>query len=262
MEALRALLHRYASVVWAACALACPDAPSAAAVFADTWHRVFSGLESARLSPDLAGLVLGICRARLLEGAGPEQVAKALASAGQLSSEGDVAVEVPPGALVPVAESVAQHGARLVRETEARRERRRRSLMLPVGLLLAVVVGLGVAALSAGRRSVGDVVAKGVRLRVIEGDLVPLFRDCVSSPFSVTERSPAETERFEQVGLILEELLNAPPDISRARLLRVRDRVVANELADFVCEKAEEATGDDRDVLCRVTLVLEEIGNL
>ena len=71
-------------------------------------------------------------------------------------------------------------------------------------------------------------------MRILEGDLVPLFRDCVSPPFSVAERDPVETRRLEQVALVLEELANTPPEVTGEQVIHLKQRVNSQDLVDFI----------------------------
>ncbi len=262
VEALRALLNRFSSLVWAACTLSTPDHPAAVAVFHECWDRIFTLLPQSNLDPDLAGTVIGHCRRRLLETASPEPVEKALASAMQLTSAGEAVVHVPPEAISPVGDLLNRHAKRLAQDALQRRARRHRGLLLPLGLLAAIVGGLVIAKVGASGASVGDVVARGVRARIIEGDLVPLFRDCVSPPFSVTERDAVETRGLEQVALVLEELANTPPEVTGEQLIHLKRRVNSQDLVDFIVGRAARTSGDDRNVLLSVGLILEEIANL
>jgi len=262
VEALRALLNRFSSLVWAACTLSTPDHPVAVAVFHECWDRIFTLLTQSNLDPDLAGMVIGHCRRRLLETASPEPVEKALASAMQLTSAGEAVVHVPPEAIGPVGDLLDRHAERLAQDTFQVRARRHRGLVLPLGLLVAIIGGLVIARVGASGSGVGDDVAQAVRARVIEGDLVPLYRDCVSPPFSVSERDAVETRGLEQVALVLEELANTPPEVTGEQVIHLKRRVNSQDLVDFVVGRSERTSGDDRDVLLSVGLILEEIANL
>jgi hypothetical protein len=135
-------------------------------------------------------------------------------------------------------------------------------VVLPVALVGAIAVGLLVAYRVASRPSPQDLIARCVRLRVVESDLVPRLRDCVSPPFAIEEADTVITRQFEQVSLVLEELSNAPPKTRRENVAHLARRVRGLDLVDFAQERSEKALGRDREVLEQVALVLEEISNL
>jgi len=261
LEALRGMLHRYSSVLWAACALASQNEPEASERFADAWNHILRSLGTARRSPDLAGLLLSVCGARLAESLPPDAVRRAVNSAAQMAARGE-ALEAPSGAMRAIEESLANYGERLAQETVDRRARRRERAILPGGLALALLVGLLVAHHAAMRPTAADIAARTLRHEVVAGDMVTRFRDCVSPPFVVTDREPAEARQYEQIGLVLEELSNAPASLRSAQLADLRQRVEALGLDDFALEQADRAPGDARQDLLRIALVLEEIANL
>jgi len=262
LEALRGLVHRYASVVWATCALVSEDEREAAEWFAGCWDRVLSSLGSLQRAPDIGGMLLNECRAHLAPSLPESQVAKAVASAAHLAPEDQEAIEVPPAVLIAVADRLETHAARLADETAQRRSGRRQKVIVPLALLAAIVAGLSVAYYAASRPSADETVARCIRLRVVESDLVPRFRDCVSPPFAVEERDPAEARQFEQASLVLEELSNAPSRLNREHVAHLARRVRGLDLVDFAWGQVEKSPAGDRAVMEQVALALEEIANL
>jgi hypothetical protein len=125
-----------------------------------------------------------------------------------------------------------------------------------------VLAGVAFAYQAAMRPSPADIAARTLRHEVVAGDMVTRFRDCVSPPFVVTDRDPAETRQYEQIGLVLEELSNAPANLRSHQLADLRQRVEALDLDDFALEQADRAPGDTRQELLRIALALEEIANL
>jgi hypothetical protein len=261
VEALRGMLHRYSSTVWAACALTSTDEAQAAARFAEAWNHIFRSLVGAHRSPDLAGLLLSLCGARLGEFLPQEEVARALRSAAQIAAAGET-VDAPSEAVKGVEATLAEHAARLSTETEDRRGRRQDRLVLPGAVAGAVVVGLALALWAASRPGPTDIAARSVRTELLAGDLVTRLRDCASPPFSVTERDPAEMRQYEQIGLVLEEMANTPPNVTSDQLADLRRRIEAFGLVEFACEQADRTQGDARQDLFRIALALEEIANL
>jgi hypothetical protein len=262
LEALGGLVHRYASLVWAACAQVTADETAAATRFAECWDAVLDSLGTARRSPDLAMSILEVCRERLAETAPEEAVERAIASAHQLASESSAFLEAPPAALRPVTDRLAEHGERLRRETADRRASRQRSIILPSALGLALLVGAVAAVIGASHPSTEDFLARCLRNRVVASDLVPRYRDIVAPPFEVAERQPAEARQYEEVGLVLEELANMPRDARAEQAARIQRRAQALDLIDFCANEAEKQRGANRTVMEEVCLVLEELASL
>jgi len=262
LETLRGLVHRYASLVWAACAQVTADEAAAAARFGECWDAVLDSLGTARRRPDLAMLILEVCQERLAETAPEEAVERAIASAHHLASESSAFLEAPSAALLPVTDRLAEHGERLRRETADRRASRQRTILLPSAVALALLVGAVAAVVGASHPSTEDFLARCLRNRVVAGDLVPRYRDIVAPPFEVAERQPAEARQYEEVGLILEELANMPAGVQAEQTARIQRRVQALDLIDFCAHEAEEQRGANRTVMEEVCLVLEELTNL
>jgi len=262
LEALGGLVHRYASLVWAACAQLTADEAAAAVRFAECWDAVLRSLGTVRRRPDLALLILDVCRGRLAETAPADAVERAIASAHHLASEASAFVEAPPAALIPVTDSLADHAERLRRETADRRAGRQRSVILPGAVALALVAGTVAAFIAASHPSTEDFLARCLRDRVLASDLVPRYRDVVAPPFEVAERQPAEARQYEEVGLVLEELANMPRRVEIEQIARIQRRVQALDLIDFCAHEAEKQRGANRSVMEEVCLVLEELANL
>ena len=262
MEAVRGLLHRYASLVWAACALVTTDEDEAAERFGECWDAILRSLGSARRAPDLAGMILGKCQACLAEAAPEDRVARAIASAHQLAAEGSAYLEAPAEALAPVTDSLSQHAERLERETADRRARRRHGVILPAGAGVAILAGAIAAYVSASRPSTEDFLARRIRDHVVGSDLVPRFRDVVQPPFEVSELEGPELRQYEEISLVLEEIANLPPEVDAEQAARLQRRVEALDLVDFAAHEAEKTRGANQAVMNEVCLVLEEVANL
>jgi hypothetical protein len=261
LEALRGLVHRYASLVWAACAQVTADEAAAAARFAECWDAVLDSLGTAR-RPDLAMLILEVCRDRLVETAPEDAVEHAIASAHHLASEGSAFLEAPPSALLSVTDRLAEHAERLRRETGDRRAGRQRAIILPSAVGLALLVGVAAAFVVASRASTDDFLARCLRNRVVASDLVPRYRDVVAPPFEVAEREPVEARQYEEVSLVLEELANLPRGVRSEQTARLQRRVQALDLVDFCADEAQKQRGANRTVMEEVGLVLEDLTNL
>jgi hypothetical protein len=262
LEALRGLVHRYASLVWAACAQVTADESEATRRFGECWEAVLGSLDTARRSPDLAGMILRLCHGRLVECVPEERAARAVASAHQLAADSSAFVEAPPPAVLSVTDGLAGHAERLRRLTETRRVSRRRSTTLPAAVGLAVVVGVVAAFVVASRPTPQGFLARCLRARVATADLVPRFRDVVSPPFEASEREGPEARQYEEIGLVLEELVNLPKDADMQQVVRLQRRVQALDLVDFAAHEADRAPAGNRAVLNEVCLVLEELVNL
>lgn len=262
LEALRGLLHRYASVVWSVCALVSRDEQETAGRFQDCWREILGSLGALHRGPDIAGMLLNACRAHLAGSVARARIDRAVESAAHLAIEDQDAIQVPASVLVTVADALEEHAARLAEQTAERRGSRRQRVILPAALFAAVLVGLLVAYYVGSRPSPDEVVARAVRLRIVSGDLVPRFRDCVSPPFAVEERDSVETRQFEETSLVLEELSNAPVKLKRKHFVHLARRVRALDLADFARQEAERAARADRPVMEQAALVLEEVANL
>ncbi len=262
IEALRGLLHRYASVVWSVCALVSGDEKEAAGRFADCWSEILDSLSDLHREPDIAGMLLDACREHLSDSVPARQIQKAVASAAHLALDDGQAIEVPPAVATSVAEMLDAHAARLAEQTTQRRGARRQKVILPAAALAAIVVGLAIAYYGASRPSWDETVARCIRLRIVESDLVPRFRDCVSPPFAVEEREAVEARQFEEASLVLEELSNAPVKLKRRHFVHLARRVRGLELVDFAWDQAEKGPKTDRATMQQVALVLEELANL
>ncbi len=262
LEALRGLLHRYASVVWTVCALVSEDEQQTADRFADCWSEILSSLGTLHRDPDIPGMLLNACREHLADTVPGPQIEKAVGSAAHLALDDQQAIEVPPAVLIAAADTLEIHAERLAQDTAERRGSRRQRVILPLALLAAIVLGLSVAYYAASRPSPDEVVARAVRLRIVRGDLVPRFRDCVSPPFAVEEREAAEVRQFEQASLVLEELSNAPAKLKRQHFVHLTRRVRGLDLVDFARRQTEKSPKADQVVMEQVALVLEEIANL
>jgi hypothetical protein len=261
VEALRGMLHRYSSLVWAACALAGADEREAGRYFREAWEHIFRSLSGADLSPDLPGLLLSLCGTQLATVVSEDTVRRSVASAAQLAVGGE-ALEVPAEALRPVEERLAEQSARLAAQTGERRASRRERMILPASLALAVIVGLAAAYRAGTRPTPADVAARALRAEVLEGDLVTRLRDCASPPLTVIDLDPVESRHFEEISLVLEELANYPARLRSAQLAGLRARIEALDLVDFALAQAEKAQGDTRQDLLRVAAALEEVTNL
>ncbi len=262
LEALRGLVHRYASLVWAATAQVAADEATAAVLFSECWDTVLRSLSGARRTPDLGGMVLTLCEGPLLSRAPGERVARALASARELAGEEGVGLALPSGTLAAVTDRLEEHGARLARETAERRVRRQRRVILPVLLALGLLGGAVAAWVSASRTPADDLLARRLRQRVIAEDLVPQFRDIVLPPFEPVERATPEARQYEEISLVLEELANAPKDVRAAEFMRLGRRVEGLDLVDFAAGEAERLRGANRSVMGEVCYALEELANL
>lgn len=262
LEALRGLVHRYASLVWAASAQVAADESAAAALFEACWDTILRSLGGARRTPDLAGTVLALCEGPLLTAASQERVAGALVSARQLAADHAVGLEVPAAALLAVTDRLAEDGERLERETAARHARHRRRIVLPLALALGVLAGAAAAVVTASRAPTEDFLARCLRTRVVAGDLVPQFQDVVLPPFEAVERPAPEARQYEEIGLVLEQLANEPDDVRATDLRRLQPRIEGLDLIDFAAGEAEKLRGANRAVMADVCLVLEELANL
>jgi hypothetical protein len=262
LEALRGLVHRYASLVWAACAQVAPDEAAASVLFGQCWEAVLGSLHSARREPGLDGTVLRLCEAPLREVASEGRVAGALIAARELAADRSLGLEVPTAALLVVTDRLAEHGERLERETEDRRAGRRRRLVLPVALAVGLIAGGLAAWVSASRAPTEDYLARRLRERVTTGGLVSRFQDVVLPPFEAIERPAPDARLYEEIGLVLEELANLPGNTRAAQLSRLQQRVVSLDLIDFAASEAEELRGADRTVMAEVCVMLEELVNL
>lgn len=261
LDALRGLVHRYASLVWAVCAQIAEE-EAAARRFAECWETVLSSLSRARRSPDLAGMILRYCYECLRDEGSEERLSRAIASAQELAADSRSVVEVPEAALLAVVQRLCVHSERLQKETADRRSARRRWLLSAIGIAIALVGGIGAAYEAASRPLPSDVVARSLRSRIVSSDLVPRFRDVVTPPFEAVERQPPEARRYEEIGLVLEELANVPTDVRAQELTRLKRRVEILDLVDFASREAEMLRGANAIVMQEVCLVLEELTNL
>jgi len=261
LDAMRGMLHRYSSLVWSVCALASRDEPEAGQRFAEAWEHILTSLTTAHRSPDIAGLLLSQCGVRLAESLPEETVRRAVTSAGQMALTGE-ALEAPSSAMRAVEETLADHGARLLGETAERRRQRREQALLPGSLALAILIGLLVAYYTVSRPSPDDIAARALRAEVVASDLVTRLRDCASPPFAVTGPDPIEVRHYEEIGLVLEELSNASPNLRSRQLADLSRRVDSLGLDEFALEQADRVQGDTRQDLLRVALVLEELERL
>ena len=262
LEALRGLVHRYASLVWAASAQVAPDEEAAAALFGECWESVLGSLGGAGRTPDLGGTVLRLCEGPLLAVAPEERVAGAIASARQLAAEEGVGLEVPPAALMAATDGLVEHAERLERETADRRAGRRRRLVLPIALAVGLLGGAVAAYVTTSRTPTEDFAARRLRERVIVSDLVPQFRDIVVPPFEAVDRRAPEARQYEEISLVLEELANMPKDVDAEQLARLGRRVEGLDLVDFAAGEAEKLRGANRVIMGEVCYVLEGLANL
>ncbi len=260
-DALRGMLHRYSSLIWSVCALASRDEPEAGERFIDAWDHILRSLRTAHRSPDIAGLLLSLCGVRLTQWSPEDLVRRAVTSAGQMARKGET-LEAPAGAMRAVDEALAEHSTRLADETAQRHNRQRERALLPASVALAAVIGLSVAYHAVSRASPEDIVARALRAETVSGDLVTRLRDCASPAFAVTERDPVETRRYEEIGLVLEELSNMPTNVRSGQLGDLERRAGSLGLAEFALDEADRAPGDTRQDLLRIALVLEELSNL
>ncbi|MGQ9733055.1 MAG: hypothetical protein ACUVX8_17490, partial [Candidatus Zipacnadales bacterium] len=185
IDALRGLLHRHGSVVWATCALVAPDETEAERLFAECWEAVFGSLNESQRSPNLMGLILQVCQERLRQSAPADRVNRAITSASHLVTDDTAFVEVPTAASDRVMQALPIYAEQLQRERDRRRSRRRRGLSIPALALALMMAGVAVTYFTYARTSNRDLLAQCLRERVVSTDLVSRLRDVVLPPFDV-----------------------------------------------------------------------------
>ncbi|MCK4325017.1 MAG: hypothetical protein KAW89_10830, partial [Armatimonadetes bacterium] len=69
-------------------------------------------------------------------------------------------------------------------------------------------------------------------------------------------------EGYQRIGLVLEEITNAASLQQASRLQFVKDRIATQKLIQLARRAAYQGSGEQRDKLMMVVLVLEEAANL
>ena len=258
-EALAALLYSLVDRLYTAASYVVPDETTAVTTVAEAWHDLVALLQGPFVGGHVRRRAFRLLRLRLAAHAGAKQVRKACRRAATEADEG--LLSFPTRDLAVLLDAIPAHAAQIAALTRTRKLRVRQGA-LSLGGFVVLVVGYNLWLRGTTRNSAAETKLVCLRERVVRQDLVTALRDCADELPDPEGADRYEAHLLRQVGLVLEELVNAQGSRGGPVLgylaRRVRQENLGRNLADLMAERE----GLDRRELAQAQLVLEEVESL
>jgi len=143
------------------------------------------------------------------------------------------------------------------------RRRRLRVLLAGVGLVVAVVVGISSGLY--GRMVIAkspQVQFQCLQQRIIEAGLTSTLHQAYAELADPKGADRPRAQAYHRIGLVLEEIANAPSLADLQHLHYIKQRVQSERLAAMARAAAWDSSDYNREGLMHIVLVLEEVQSL
>jgi len=262
VDALRTGAYQLADELYtAALAVLNDDGPAQSAV-TEAWRRTLTALQCWRFIGGLRTRAVHLLRRVLSRMAAPGQ-AQQIAEAMQ-AAVADRAESWPaPDELVAALTILSDRMAPVIAEARQRRKHRLRLAFAGALVVLGVLIGLS------GAFYNRVLIARNPQLqfemlqqRIVAAQLRMAVQQAEMELVDPTGAQASVRDGYQRIGLVLEEIINAANLQQASRLRFVKDRIATQNLIQLARRAAYQSSGEQRDKLMTVVLVMEEAANL
>ena len=261
-DALRTGAYQLADELYTAALAVLDSEESAHSAVVETWQRTLAALQCWRFAGGLRSRALELLRRVLLQMADPQRAQPITEIVGR-DRAGSPEACPAPDELVAALTGLSDRMAPTIVESRQRRKRRLR-LALSGGLVvLGVLIGLSGAFYSR------VLIARNPQLqfetlqrRIVAAQLRMVVQQAEMELVDPTGAQASVREGYQRIGLVLEEIINAASLQQASRLRFIKDRIARQQLIQLARRAAYQSSGEQRDKLMMVVLVLEEAANL
>jgi len=261
-DALRTGAYQLADELYTAALAVLDDEESAHSAVVETWRRTLTALQRWRFAGSLRSRALNLLGRVLSQMADPQQAAQIAQTVAEAKADRPETCSAPDESVAALT-SLGDRMAPTIAEARQRRKHRLRLALAGGLVVLGVLIGFSGAFYSRA------LVARNPQLqfetlqrRIIAAQLRLVVQQAEMELVDPTGAQASVREGYQRIGLVLEEIINAASWQEASQLRFVKDRIATQELVQLARRAAYQGSGEQREKLMMVVLILEEAANL